>query len=357
MKPTGIHIAGELNNCALEVLNDHKKLEQLINDAITDSGMKVEQIISHAFEPIGVTITAIISESHVVIHTYPEAEHASVDIYTCTYNPKPPRRLFDILKKELNATQVKYIELFRGDILDTKETNLITTSSGIGFEIRYEIDNMILSKKTDYQQLDIIENSVFGRMLLLDNDLQIADSDAHIYNETMVAPSRKLNTINDILILGGGDGGIANQLLKETNSNITLVDIDQMVIEACKDHLTKVAGDAFNSERVNVINQDAEKYIQSINNSFDAIFYDLSMHPEIFSIKDKNTYLSDLFSSLKKILKNKGLLSMQCCSAYDQEMLNKLKDILPEFFDNIDYSEVFIPSFCEPWVFASASIK
>ncbi len=353
MKPTGIHIAGELKSGLFEVLNNCNKLEEIIHNAITDSGMSVVSIASHNFDPIGTTVAAILSESHVVIHTYPESKHVSVDIFTCNYNPDSPRRLFDFLKKELNAVKIKYKELLRGDILDIKETNMFTTSGGSGFEIRYEVARVIFSTKSDYQQLDIIENPVFGRMLFLDNDLQIADSDAHIYNEAMIAPSRDLKTINNSLILGGGDGGIANQLLKETNCQITLVDIDPIVIEACKNHLTKVCGNAFDNERVKVVNEDAEKFMYS-KNSFDAIFYDLSMHPEAFSIKDKKTYMLDLFNSIKKILKKGGVLTMQCCSAFDHETINMLNDMLPGFFNNINYNEVFIPSFCEPWIFASA---
>ncbi len=356
MKPTGIQIAGEFKGCSAEILNNADTLEQLIKRAITDSGMLMVSIISHRFDPVGITVAAILSESHVVVHTYPEAEHASVDIYTCSFNPQPPRLLFEYLRKALQARRIKHLEIFRGDILDNKKSSLITTSAGTGFEIRYNIEREILSKKTDYQQMDIIDNFVFGRMLFLDNDLQIADSDAHIYNEAMIAPSRVLKKINRSLILGGGDGGIANQLLSESGTEITLVDIDPQVIQACKTHIPKVAGKAFENKRVKVVNQDAEKFLQTTDKKYEAIFYDLSMHPEIFSVKDKKTYLTDLSGSLKKVLNNNGVLSMQCCSAYDNETLETIKTIIPQFFQNINYKEVFIPSFCEPWVFASAKV-
>ncbi len=357
MKPTGIQIAGEFKGCSSSILNNEHSLELLINKAITESGMMMVSIISHRFEPVGITVAAILSESHVVVHTYPEADHASVDIYTCSYNTEPPKRLFEYLKKELQAKRVKYVEIFRGDILDNKQTNLITTSAGNGFEIRYIIENIVLSKKTGYQQMDIIDNTVFGRMLFLDNDLQIADSDANIYNEAMISPARTLKKINRSLILGGGDGGIANQLLKETDTTITLVDIDPMVIEACITYMPKVAGKAFEDKRVKVLNQDAEKFLQAIEEKYDAIFYDLSMHPEIFSVKDKKTYLTDLLSSLKKALNNNAILSMQCCSVFDKETLETIKKIIPQFFQNINYNQVFIPSFCEPWVFVSAKVN
>ncbi len=357
MKPTGIQIAGEFKGCSSDILNCPETLEQLINKAITDSGMMMVNIISHRFDPVGITVAAILSESHVVVHTYPEAEHASVDIYTCSFNPEPPRRLFEYLKRGLQARRIKHLEILRGDILDNKKTNLITTTAGNGFEIRYEIERMILSQKTDFQQMDIIDNAVFGRMLFLDNDLQIADSDAYIYNEAMIAPSRLLDKINRSLILGGGDGGIANQLLKESGTEITLIDIDPQVIQACKTHIPKVAGNAFENKRLKVINSDAEKFLQSVEKKYNAIFYDLSMHPEIFSVKNKKTYLTDLFRSLEKTLKSNGILSMQCCSAFDSETLEMINKIIPQFFQNVNYKEIFIPSFCEPWVFASARVN
>lgn len=69
-------------------LNDPQKLEQIIKNAIEYSGLHFEKIITHKFNSVGVTLLAIISESHIGLHTYPEAGHLSMDIFTCSHPNK-----------------------------------------------------------------------------------------------------------------------------------------------------------------------------------------------------------------------------------------------------------------------------
>jgi len=81
MKTSGIQIVAELNGCQANMLNDEKILEQMLNEGIKLYGFHLVTTFSHKYDPIGVTVISIISESQIVIHTYPEANHASVDIF------------------------------------------------------------------------------------------------------------------------------------------------------------------------------------------------------------------------------------------------------------------------------------
>jgi S-adenosylmethionine decarboxylase proenzyme len=74
-------------------------------------------IISHKFDPIGVTVISIINESHIAIHTYPEASHASIDIFHCSPESESAFRLLEFLSKKLHSKDVKFMEVSRGDKL------------------------------------------------------------------------------------------------------------------------------------------------------------------------------------------------------------------------------------------------
>lgn len=81
------------------------------------------------------------------------------------------------------------------------------------------------------------------------------------------------------------------------------------------------------------------------------------MHPESYVDNiDREAYISDLFSKIKKRLNKGGLLSIQCCSKYDIKMLNFIKRALPKYFNNVRYTSSYIPSYCEEWVFATGEV-
>ena len=189
MKPSGFHILAEFIHCSQDILNNRDALEELLKLGIDKYGLHLESIASHKFNPIGVTAIAIISESHVAIHTYPEAHHASIDIFTCSAESRPALELLQFFRSQLKPKTVRIMELLRGFPLETKQEDWITSFTGDwGYEIKYHVKQRILSKRTRYQHMEIIDNESFGRMLFLDNDLQISEVDAPIYNRNLVNP-------------------------------------------------------------------------------------------------------------------------------------------------------------------------
>ena len=117
MNTSGIHIIAEFSGCPPNLLNDEKRLKSILLEGINTCGLFQLNIISHKFEPIGVTVISIINESHIAIHTYPEARHASIDIFHCSPESKSAFRLLSCLSKKLQSQDVKFIEINRGDKL------------------------------------------------------------------------------------------------------------------------------------------------------------------------------------------------------------------------------------------------
>ena len=83
------HFLLELYKCDFEKLNDESFLRCTLNNAAKLANATVLNLISNKFEPQGITAIALLAESHLSIHTWPEAQYSAVDIFTCGKNMKP----------------------------------------------------------------------------------------------------------------------------------------------------------------------------------------------------------------------------------------------------------------------------
>ncbi|MFZ5591456.1 MAG: adenosylmethionine decarboxylase [Desulfurispora sp.] len=83
MKPLGRHVLAEIYGCDFDILNDIKKVEEIMVNAALEAGAEVREYVFHKFSPQGVSGVVVISESHLAIHTWPELGYAAVDVFTC----------------------------------------------------------------------------------------------------------------------------------------------------------------------------------------------------------------------------------------------------------------------------------
>jgi len=354
MKPLGAQLIAEFVDCSKTLLNDRARIDALLASCIKEAGLTLVDVFSHQYDPIGVTSVAIIGESHVVVHTYPEAQHVSVDIFTCSNGSKAQIDLLHLLRRHFKPKTLRFIEIQRGNPLETKQQDWITSCSSYGFEVRYHVKKKLFSKKSRYQQIDVIDNDSFGRMLFLDNDLQISEKDADVYNANLVSPlAGSGKRLGRVAILGGGDGGVLTELLKYRPAEVVLIDIDEEIIRVAEKYLKKICRDSFRDPCVTIVNEDANVYLDG-NDGFDAVIYDLTMHPASLTRMDRTRFLRTLFAKIHRSLNARGMLSMQCCSEFDANTLKLIKRILGRDFKSIRFRSSFIPSFCENWVFATA---
>ena len=108
-----------------------------------------------------------------------------------------------------------------------------------GFRSGFIADRIIFESQTDFQKLVIFENRVFGRVMMLDGITQTTEADEFIYHESLShLPIFAHGSVKNVLIIGGGDGGTAEEVLKHRNiENVTLVEIDEMVVEVAQKKL------------------------------------------------------------------------------------------------------------------------
>jgi spermidine synthase len=194
-------------------------------------------------------------------------------------------------------------------------------------------------------------------MLFLNGDMQIAEEDADIYNRSLVLPLVEARgRLNQVAILGCGDGGVLYELLRHKPKKVVVVDIDEEVIKTSKRFLRSICGKAFNDPRVEVIINDANQFLKT-NHGFDAIIYDLIDHPESLAGVSQAAFFNNILLKIRNSLNQNGMMSMQCCSELDFETLKLLKKILPKYFRDISFRQSLIPSFGGNWIFASARVK
>ena len=124
-------------------------------------------------------------------------------------------------------------------------------------KIDYRIKEVVHSETSPFQQVMILDSYDFGRMLVLDDAIQTTALDGYIYNEMIshiplnVHPNPK-----NVLIIGGGDCGAAREAAKYPDiDKIDMVEIDETVVKACKQHLQEVSGN-LSDPRVNFIFED-----------------------------------------------------------------------------------------------------
>ena len=103
-----------------------------------------------------------------------------------------------------------------------------TLFDDLGFRMSYQVDKVLYEMQTEHQHLVLFEHPFFGKMLMLDGATQITKRDEFIYQEMMShVPLFAHGQARDVLIIGGGDCGIAEEVLKHKSvKRLTKVEID-----------------------------------------------------------------------------------------------------------------------------------
>lgn len=144
------------------------------------------------------------------------------------------------------------------------------------FHVKLKADRIIYESRTEHQHLVLFENQTFGRALALDNVLQTTEKDEFIYHEMLShVPILAHGRVRSVLIIGGGDGGMLEEVLKHQDiERVTMVDIDDTVIELSKLHLRSICGEAFEDPRCQLVIADGAEFVRTSGEHFDVIIID-----------------------------------------------------------------------------------
>jgi spermidine synthase len=166
-------------------------------------------------------------------------------------------------------------------------------------------------RKTQFQDMYLIESGSFGKALMLDGKWQSAQHDEFLYHEGLVHPALVFHGApKKVLILGGAEGATIREVLRwKTIERVVMVDIDGEVVDACRELLPEMHQGAFDDPRVELIIQDANQFIAETDEKWDAVISDLT--DPIESGPAFALFTQEHYQAVSKILSPRGVLVVQ----------------------------------------------
>lgn len=184
-----------------------------------------------------------------------------------------------------------------------------TIHDDVGFRVSLTADRVLVSERTEHQELVIFENALFGRVLMLDGTIQLTTADEFVYHEMMAhVPLFAHGAATRVLIIGGGDGGIAREVLKHPGVEaLTMVEIDRAVVDLCAAHFPDVDGGAFADPRLRLVIADGIEYARSSEDRYDVVIVD-STDPVGPAA---GLFTASFYADCKRLLREGGIIVTQ----------------------------------------------
>ncbi|XP_055909839.1 spermine synthase isoform X1 [Eupeodes corollae] len=259
-----------------------------------------------------------------------------------------------ILRKKLDSMRSKYLPpVKRGGYID-----IYMTSSDERI-IEYDIDSLVYEARSPFQKIQILHSKTLGNMLILDELQNIAESDL-IYTETLMCRGTENYEGKEICILGGGDGALLYELLKENPKHVVMLEIDELVMQACNKYLNSICGDVLEKRKgdnYEIVVGDCVDYMKRFiaeDKKFDYVFGDLTDIPiSDTPIGECWDFIRTILEHSFKILKPDGKYLTHGNGTSCLESLKLFEDQLKLLKPAVKYttSKAFVPSFMEEWLF------
>ncbi|WP_213975073.1 polyamine aminopropyltransferase [Tepidanaerobacter acetatoxydans] len=224
-------------------------------------------------------------------------------------------------------------------------------------KIDYRIKEIIYQCSSPIQQIMILDSYDFGPMLVLDDAIQTTSNDGYIYNEMIAhVPLNIHPNPKNVLIIGGGDCGAAREVTKYPNvERIDMVEVDEMVVQACRKYLPKVSGN-LSDPRVNFIFEDGTAFVKEQRNYlYDVVIID-SSDPVGPAVK---LFELEFYKDIYRNLRENGLMVCQSESPiFYSEMMAKIHKNLNSLFPIVKTYMATVPTYPGGfWTFTMGSKK
>ena len=110
-------------------------------------------------------------------------------------------------------------------------------------KLSVRIEKQLFSGESEYQRIDVFDSEEFGKFISLDGEIVFSEKDEFIYDEMVThVPMAVHPHVKNVLIIGGGDGGVAKELLQyKSIESIDVVETDRMFVDVCREYFPEVA--------------------------------------------------------------------------------------------------------------------
>ena len=225
-------------------------------------------------------------------------------------------------------------------------------------KLSIRVREQLFSAQSEFQQIDVLDSKEFGKILVVDGDLTLTEKDEFIYHEMIThVPMAVHPLVKDVLVIGGGDGGVVRELVKyEEIEHIDMVEIDPLLVEVCRKYLPQIAC-SLNDPRVQIFHEDGLRFVRSKTDCYDLIIID---SPNPFGLGE-GLFTKEFYGSCYKALRDDGIMVYQHGSPFYDEDEVECRKMHRKVFRSFPVSRVYqahIPT-CPSgyWLFGFASKK
>ena len=218
--------------------------------------------------------------------------------------------------------------------------------------------SLIDSGQSEYQAYEVWDTPQYGKMFRLDGYFMTSERDEFFYHENLIhVPCIAHPDPRRALIIGGGDGGSAEELFKyPTMEKVVLVELDGKVIEIAREHFASVHRGSLDDPRLELRVEDGLRYVREVapaaGERFDLIVLDLTdpVGPA------EELYTARFFAECKALLSEQGAMTLHLgAPVFQPERLRQLIDNLRSVFTRVSPYFMYIPLYGSQWGMAVAS--
>jgi spermidine synthase len=206
------------------------------------------------------------------------------------------------------------------------------------------IKRILVDEKTDYQHLQVVETEFFGNALILDGIIQLTERDNMGYHEMIVhVPMLAVRQPKRVLIVGGGDGGSLQQVLRYSSVEEAVVcELDQHVVDSSREYFAASFGDPWADPRAKLLVRDAFGFLEENPGKFDVIISDttdpIGMAQRLFS--------EEFYKLMVRALTRQGAAATQCEQPFfDTALIKEIYKSAKALTENPAYYYANIPTY------------
>ena len=225
-------------------------------------------------------------------------------------------------------------------------------------KLSVRVNKQLFAGESEYQRIDVFESPEFGKFVAMDGEIVFSDADEFVYDEMVThVPMAVHPCVRNVLIIGGGDGGVAKELIRYPDiETIDVVEVDKMFVDVCREIFPEVAA-GLTDPRVSIHYEDGLRFLRNKRNQYDLIIND-STDPFGHT---EGLFTKEFYGSCYKALREDGIMVYQHGSPFYDEDEQACRDMHRKVYRSFPISRVYqahIPT-CPSgyWLFGFASKK
>lgn len=220
----------------------------------------------------------------------------------------------------------------------------------------YDVENILYRGKSEFQEIMVIENPHFGKMLILDGVVQITERDELFYHEMLVHIALHAHpNPKNVIVIGGGDGGTVREVLRHDSvEKVYFIEIDEEVINVSRKFFPTVAC-GVDDKRVEIKCMDGAEFVKGRDGDIDAVIVDST---DIIGFA-KSLFTVEFFKSVKDCLTDDGMfVTLSESLHFHKDMVVDVQEAMKLIFPIVDLYTANIATYAGNWwTFSAASKK